>query len=259
MNYNIIYNTLILSRQQLNRKKFKGEYYESHHIIPKSLGGPGRKINIVLLTAKEHFIAHLLLYKMHSGKNKAKMANALFKMCNNNLKQKREFNSRYYVFAKTIMNKFRFGENTTFFGKKHSEETIQKMRESKKGKNNPAFGKIPWNKGLTKDTSDGMKKISNFGIERYKNPDNRIGKKHSAASKQKMSRSTKGITKSDEHKRKLSEANKGKRLLDVTKQKISTSLKGRKPKIYPCYYCGREMSLGTLNRWHNENCKFKCI
>lgn len=42
-------------------------YVEKHHIIPKSLGGSNKKINIVSLTAREHFICHWLLTKMTHG------------------------------------------------------------------------------------------------------------------------------------------------------------------------------------------------
>ena len=51
-------------------------YTEKHHIIPKSLGGANEKSNISILTAREHFICHLLLTKMTSGTNKAKMIHA---------------------------------------------------------------------------------------------------------------------------------------------------------------------------------------
>jgi len=54
-------------------------YVEGHHILPKSfkLGGEKDKSNIAYLTAREHFICHLLLMKMIEGRNKAKMALAL--------------------------------------------------------------------------------------------------------------------------------------------------------------------------------------
>ena len=41
------------------------EYCEGHHILPKSfeLGGEKDKLNLVYLTAREHFILHLLLLK----------------------------------------------------------------------------------------------------------------------------------------------------------------------------------------------------
>lgn len=39
-------------------------YSEKHHIIPISLGGKNKKNNIVRLSAREHYICHLLLVKM---------------------------------------------------------------------------------------------------------------------------------------------------------------------------------------------------
>ena len=48
-------------------------YTEKHHVIPRSLGGNNSKSNLVSLTAKEHFICHLLLPKMLTGDNKLKM------------------------------------------------------------------------------------------------------------------------------------------------------------------------------------------
>lgn len=88
MNYEKIYNNFILKKKQLNREKTKnGVYYEKHHIIPRSLGGDNKKENLVLLTAKEHFFAHLLLIEFCIGFDKYKMISALFIMLgkNNNL------------------------------------------------------------------------------------------------------------------------------------------------------------------------------
>lgn len=42
----------------------KDVYTERHHIIPRSLGGSDDEDNLVDLTAKQHFICHLLLTKM---------------------------------------------------------------------------------------------------------------------------------------------------------------------------------------------------
>jgi hypothetical protein len=48
-------------------------FTESHHILPKSLGGDNAQSNLVDLTPREHFICHKLLTKMVEGKNKSKM------------------------------------------------------------------------------------------------------------------------------------------------------------------------------------------
>jgi hypothetical protein len=42
-------------------------YVERHHILPKALGGTDDSSNLVALTAKEHFVAHVLLAKIHGG------------------------------------------------------------------------------------------------------------------------------------------------------------------------------------------------
>jgi hypothetical protein len=49
-------------------KPFTGDgYSENHHIIPKAMGGPNSKSNIVRLTARQHFVIHRLLIKMTEG------------------------------------------------------------------------------------------------------------------------------------------------------------------------------------------------
>jgi hypothetical protein len=45
-------------------RKLDDIYVEKHHIFPKSLDGDNSKENVIELTAKEHFICHLLLTKM---------------------------------------------------------------------------------------------------------------------------------------------------------------------------------------------------
>lgn len=56
-------------------------YTEKHHIIPKALGGSNDIKNLVTLTAREHYVAHLLLPHMVTGKSKWKMQIALWRMC----------------------------------------------------------------------------------------------------------------------------------------------------------------------------------
>jgi hypothetical protein len=63
MNYTENYHSFITAIKQQKRKKNNGVYYEEHHIIPRSLNGTNRKTNLVLLTPREHFLAHYLLYK----------------------------------------------------------------------------------------------------------------------------------------------------------------------------------------------------
>ena len=69
MNYQNIYNNLIINAKSEYRIKYNGTYYEKHHILPKCLGGDNSFNNLVLLTAKEHYIAHKLLILIYP-KNK---------------------------------------------------------------------------------------------------------------------------------------------------------------------------------------------
>ena len=65
MNYQKTYRNLINSRKALNRIKSNTTYYESHHILPKCIGGLDTNDNLILLTPREHFIAHKLLAKAY--------------------------------------------------------------------------------------------------------------------------------------------------------------------------------------------------
>tara|TARA_R110002167_G_scaffold309327_1_gene514156 strand:+ start:78 stop:770 length:693 start_codon:yes stop_codon:yes gene_type:complete len=62
MNYQNIYESLITKRQ---KNPAKG-YTERHHILPKSLGGSDDPTNLVVLSGREHWVAHLLLHKIHN-------------------------------------------------------------------------------------------------------------------------------------------------------------------------------------------------
>jgi hypothetical protein len=62
--YYIWYYKIISNAISQNRVKNSIDYFEKHHIIPKCLGGNNTKNNLVLLSAKEHFICHILLTKM---------------------------------------------------------------------------------------------------------------------------------------------------------------------------------------------------
>jgi len=55
-------------------------YTEVHHIKPRSLGGSDDKSNLVRLSYREHYAAHHLLIKIHTGENLRKMQKAFWAM-----------------------------------------------------------------------------------------------------------------------------------------------------------------------------------
>jgi len=63
MNYKKIYNNLI--ERARTRHVSENTFYEIHHIIPRCLGGDDSLDNLIKLTLREHFLAHLLLCKIH--------------------------------------------------------------------------------------------------------------------------------------------------------------------------------------------------
>ena len=92
MDYRKLYDKIILNSKSKNRIKSSENYFELHHILPKCCGGTNEKTNLVLLTAKEHFMAHLLLTKIYEGtKFEKKLKYALWMMCSKSDNQKRKF------------------------------------------------------------------------------------------------------------------------------------------------------------------------
>jgi len=132
-------------------RKIKG-YFERHHILPRSLGGSNKKDNIVKLTAKEHFIIHMLLCKFTTGNAYYKMLYAFNSMC----KLKYKTHERDYKITSRISEKLRLEaeKNNPVYrddvkakiskankGFKHTKETRLQMSKSKKGNKN-ALGLI---------------------------------------------------------------------------------------------------------------------
>lgn len=94
MNYRHVYMLIIehakkeveLGLRPKNRyfkKNFSNQYFEFHHILPKSLFSlwSKRKSNIIPLTAREHFFCHQLLTKIY---NTSEMRSALYLLVNIN-------------------------------------------------------------------------------------------------------------------------------------------------------------------------------
>jgi hypothetical protein len=70
MNYEKIYYQIINKAISECRTKQSNTYYELHHIVPKCLGGTNEKSNLVLLTAREHYICHMLLVEVYPNNKK---------------------------------------------------------------------------------------------------------------------------------------------------------------------------------------------
>jgi hypothetical protein len=80
--------------------KFNG-YTETHHIIPKSLGGTDSDDNLIVLSSRLHFIAHWMLWKAYQTNE---LAYAFFAMCHQKKKGQHnrytKINSKTYALLK---------------------------------------------------------------------------------------------------------------------------------------------------------------
>jgi len=135
MNYQNIYNNLVKKAQN---RELDG-YVEKHHIVPKCIGGDNTESNIVCLSAKEHFIAHKLLVRIHP--NTKGVWYALIAM------------GRLVAFKSRIFQSERLRAYEMRKGHKMSEQSKKKMSLAKLGKtsNSPdtqfKAGLASWNAG----------------------------------------------------------------------------------------------------------------
>jgi hypothetical protein len=236
MDYNKIYLQLINRSQTAKRQKSCNVYFESHHIIPLCLGGTDNQENLVLLTAKEHYIAHKLLCRIYPDNKK--LFYALWAMMNlNNKNQKRTYSisSREYQYAriqyielmkqpKTIEHKLKLKDSWTI---------ERKLAESKRKLGKPVNYKngINPNKGRKKP----LKSV-------------RLGKLHHMW----------GNQHSIETKTKISNTLTGHIVSEETKKKMKISAKNRP--IIKCPYCDiQSRTAGNMSRYHFDNCKYKGI
>ncbi len=152
MNYLNIYNNIISKYKILNLKKLSKNdkryvYLETHHIIPKCIGGSDDKENLVNLPAREHFICHLLLPKIYKGNPKEHnlwCAAHRFLYGNKNQRLVRISSLEYKLIKENLSEKcaevYR-GKNNPNYNNRWTEE--QKRKISAKNK-----GRTPHNKGV---------------------------------------------------------------------------------------------------------------
>ena len=128
------------------------------------MGGSDKRSNLCLLTAKEHFLAHRLLVKIHP--TNSSMAFALFNMTRCSKGQQRKFTMRQYAVARMELSKAmtrNVGRLNTFYGKIHTEETKVKIRNNRPnvcGELNPNFGNR-WTREQKESLSKKKKGVSN--------------------------------------------------------------------------------------------------
>ena len=173
---------------QMCKTNVNSAYTENHHIIPKSLGGSDTKDNLVKLTARQHFIAHWILWKAYDNKQ---MHDAFWLMCNmksKNQERTYKINSKIYDTLKN-QRSLLISEQMTKNNPSTREDVKELRRIAAKGN---TWGK--YNKGMI------------FTETHRKN----------------LSESHKGTPTSDKQKASVSEANKKRKGTYPTKKAVES-------------------------------------
>jgi hypothetical protein len=180
---------------ECKNKNYTGSIHR-HHILPKFMGGKDISENIVKLSYKDHLNSHLILAKCYDKttnlyKKNIFAANMLTKWVESPVDLKQ--------WLSEIAKERSAGQNNPFYGKKHSEETKQKISNSRRGKltgpDNPNYG----------------------------------GKSVTDITRSKLSLHATNRIVSDLTRQKIGKFNKGKKLSVETKMKMSISK--TKPKV----------------------------
>ena len=139
------------------------DYTEHHHIIPKSLGGSNKKDNLVSLTAREHFVCHLLLTKITEGENKKKMARAFWLMAKGTGNRYKPSSKLYEIARKSFVEAQKGHSNYLKFQTQDSRTqisiTMKKMLSELTQEENSQRTKNSWSSSKSW-TDERKKKIS---------------------------------------------------------------------------------------------------
>ncbi len=143
MNYQKIHDAII--HRAMNRER-PDCYCEKHHIVMRCKGGGDEKSNIAVLTAREHFIIHWLLYKIYRD---LQSSYAFFYMTKPVGNGRTRYTSTSFKYAREAAAKFTSiamsGENSPHWGKF--------------GKDSPSYG--------TRRTPEQKRRISEAAKRRY--------------------------------------------------------------------------------------------
>lgn len=221
-------------------------YTETHHILPRSMGGDDSAGNRVELTAREHFICHWLLTKMVEGDDHYKMLNALRIMRAESPKHQRyntKITARVYANLKAeyaeLQSKRLTGEGNGFYGKHHTDEAKAKISAANKGRVQPPEEKERQKAAITGRTR------GEFTEEWKAN----LSKNH------KSKQPGFDGTRSAETRAKMSEKATGRKQDPETVKKKADAIRGLKREKQLCPHCQQLISVNTYPRWHGDNCK----
>ncbi len=239
INYHYIERYINIVSKFKERNLLKKEHlgFHSHHIVPKCLSGTNEKSNIVVLSPREHFIIHHLLWKAFP---KTGLAFAFKSMVHGTKRYgSNKITSRVYESLRLDQHYIQKGKKRSLETRRKlseaakkrdspSEETRRKMSEAQKGKklSEESIRKTAEGTRGQKRSEETKRKISEAKKGKKLSEESK-GKKRSEETRRKMSDAKKGKKFSDDHRRNLSEAKKGKKHSEETRLKISENSKNQ--------------------------------
>jgi hypothetical protein len=234
MDYNKIHNQIIERAISKNRKRGRDCYYEEHHIKPKCMGGTNKKDNLVLLTAREHFIVHKILPIIYPQYRK-QLSLALHRMTfstTDKMERNYRIGAREFESLRKEIGESLSGDNNPFAGRQHTVETkesigIKAKKRLSKPENHPLYGKP-----CSEERKEKIR-IAN------------TGKKTSKETRKKLSEQRSGKPKSKEHVINQANAHRGKKRSEETKNKLRVP----KPK-HECPHCSQ--LIGGMSNLHQH-------
>lgn len=234
-----IYDAIIENAKKQGRKYFRRNspnyttYYEKHHIIPKCLGGTNDEENLILLTAKEHFVCHKLLTYIY--KENRKIAYAFHRMAFSK-KYGKIVSSRDYAYCVELIKSIPVSKETkekqsmSRKGKKFTKEhKLNLQRAVKNAKDNASKEEKKRRHEYVAGEKNGM-----YGVFGDKHP--MFGKHHSIDAKNSI-----------REKNRIIFSGKGNPMYGIHLEKIL------------CPHCNRLIDKRNYARWHGNKCKINIL
>lgn len=211
MTYKEFINNILETR---GRNGCGEEYHETHHILPKCMGGSNDKENLIDLFAREHFEAHRLL-ALENPENE-KLVYAWWMMAHTNNANQRDYEITVdeYEEAKIVFSQTHSDLQKQKMSLRENREKISKSLTGRYiGDKNPNYGKhLP---------EEVRNRISNFAKTRIKELNPFYGKHHTEETKNKIRKSLIGKLSGENN------PNYGKKMTEEQKKKISETLTGK--------------------------------
>lgn len=227
--------------EQCKQKQYSGVTHK-HHIIPKCMGGPDTKDNLIELSIEDHIKSHLILASCFPDGHEYNWKN----LSGVGMLQRFWNNDEHSIQFKKMLSdsaKARFqGKDNPNYGNKWNEEQKQHLSKLRKekglsaGENNPMYGKGY----LIKGEKNGF-----------------YGKTHTEETKQKIAaagRMSKGVPKQKSTCTKCGKVGGIGQIKRYHNENCGNQHSNNQ-KVITCPHCNKIGTEGNMKRWHFDNCK----